>query len=868
MKIDLGGGVHKIGLQFRNTNTPGSTKFCRTIGEIERPKTVKGKIDCYENCWQLFKFEDFSDMYGLHQSLATQLYKLEHSCIVKIGDGHNYTCLEMDPDPETDGSFAEPEFACFSFSYEESSKLLKDRLHIPSSSFVDAGQTSDSGFTFDASQIIAAKGKWVPIRTGDYITHMAKIEAVHNWRDLEMNSNTNAERNQQNKEAPCWSVFDHPDAFGEIMSFRRREHPAFRPTTKPTSSTSTTTSTPTPTNAHATGPTEPQAGICALCTCESCGVYTTDFCARQKPASSTVTTTTATSPETATPAVAPSAPNIAPGFATLTAPTTTAGAPTIAAQPFLSEKDLSNFKLVSLDCWRAVDCVNITRSKEGKHDLRDCNYSLQLKIGDLQEIFPPVKTAHTSKLLTPFTSSSCTFECYVVVVEASDVMGLNAHRGKQAGGNQTCMCPLCDATRAQIQKGPHMGKTVTKDQCAQWYEVFEQVGMKRPAQRANVVHKSIYVPKHTCPVPLHVMLGIVNDIRGMVNNLLQKIDGHNKKDVASKTKKMDKKLAGIGASIPELRDSLTCKLAELHARQSEWADKNDLMRCMVMSPAELEAADAQHPTGKFIERMLQLNQATSAVHTAQAKLDGALSDKRTVETELEELKNNTKKGAAETAMHEFLDKNLGINEAQFHGGDWQGNQCRKFIGTKTKKGKEHDNWRQVLTKLKELAIPPTTTDRANLSYDPETICKFVDDVLEPLCEKLEVVIKFIQTTRIMDDDEVEAGCSACVEYVRLYRELLDVASKDKHALLGEKTSIIPKMHILEVHIPEFARAWHTVGFFGEDVIETLHKDYNEMDRRFCSVRATADRMSTKDDFKNITFEQACKEAAAIMHALA
>ena len=140
-------------------------------------------------------------MYGLHQSLATQLYKLEHSCIVKIGDGHNYTCLEMDPDPETDGSFAEPEFACFSFSYEESSKLLKDRLHIPSSSFVDAGQTSDSGFTFDASQIIAAKGKWVPIRTGDYITHMAKIEAVHNWRDLEMNSNTNAERNQQNKEA-------------------------------------------------------------------------------------------------------------------------------------------------------------------------------------------------------------------------------------------------------------------------------------------------------------------------------------------------------------------------------------------------------------------------------------------------------------------------------------------------------------------------------------------------------------------------------------------------------------------------------------------------------------------------------------------
>ena len=95
----------------------------------------------------------------------------------------------------------------------------------------------------------------------------------------------------------------------------------------------------------------------------------------------------------------------------------------------------------------------------------------------------------------------------------------------------------------------------------------------------------------------------------------------------------------------------------------------------------------------------------------------------------------------------------------------------------------------------------------------------------------------------------------------MYRELLDVASKTKHPVLQGNTSIIPKMHILEVHIPAFAREWRTVGFFGEDVIETLHKDYNELNRRYCSVRTVEVKMAVRDDFKNLKFEQAAIQIA-------
>ena len=63
----------------------------------------------------------------------------------------------------------------------------------------------------------------------------------------------------------------------------------------------------------------------------------------------------------------------------------------------------------------------------------------------------------------------------------------------------------------------------------------------------------------------------------------------------------------------------------------------------------------------------------------------------------------------------------------------------------------------------------------------------------------------------MDDETIEAGCKVCEDYVDLYRRSMHV--EKSHPLLKETLSITPKMHILEVHIPEFARQWRTVGSF-------------------------------------------------------
>ena len=103
----------------------------------------------------------------------------------------------------------------------------------------------------------------------------------------------------------------------------------------------------------------------------------------------------------------------------------------------------------------------------------------------------------------------------------------------------------------------------------------------------------------------------------------------------------------------------------------------------------------------------------------------------------------------------------------------------------------------------------------------------------------------------MQDLQIEDGCKVCEEYVQMYRDLMRVG--EMHPVLMETISITPKMHILEEHVPEFARKWGTVGFFGEDVIETLHKDYNSMIRRYCAVRRVVDQMQVIDDFKNLKY---------------
>ena len=69
---------------------------------------------------------------------------------------------------------------------------------------------------------------------------------------------------------------------------------------------------------------------------------------------------------------------------------------------------------------------------------------------------------------------------------------------------------------------------------------------------------------------------------------------------------------------------------------------------------------------------------------------------------------------------------------------------------------------------------------------------------------------------------------------------------------------------METHVPEWLDEWRSVGFFGEDVVETLHAVVNGLQRRF-SVSWTRNKMQymqSVDDELNLRFEQFAKTEEA------
>ena len=141
----------------------------------------------------------------------------------------------------------------------------------------------------------------------------------------------------------------------------------------------------------------------------------------------------------------------------------------------------------------------------------------------------------------------------------------------------------------------------------------------------------------------------------------------------------------------------------------------------------------------------------------------------------------------------------------------------------------------------------------HLSWDERAaVIDFINEQCVPLVSKLLEVVKFITAIKPMTSEVIEPGCAACEEYVTLFRQHM-VGDGKLHPVLKQKYSITSKMHVLEAHVPVFARLWYTVGFFGEDPVETLHKDFNHMMRTFCSVRNPLEQMQVMDDQKATKF---------------
>jgi flagellar biosynthesis GTPase FlhF len=52
----------------------------------------------------------------------------------------------------------------------------------------------------------------------------------------------------------------------------------------------------------------------------------------------------------------------------------------------------------------------------------------------------------------------------------------------------------------------------------------------------------------------------------------------------------------------------------------------------------------------------------------------------------------------------------------------------------------------------------------------------------------------------------------------------------------QRTQATPKLHTLEAHFVEFMEAWHTLGIFGEDAMESLHAKLNVIFLRVHGIR--------------------------------
>ena len=68
-----------------------------------------------------------------------------------------------------------------------------------------------------------------------------------------------------------------------------------------------------------------------------------------------------------------------------------------------------------------------------------------------------------------------------------------------------------------------------------------------------------------------------------------------------------------------------------------------------------------------------------------------------------------------------------------------------------------------------------------------------------------------------------------------------------------------KHHNMETHIPIFARKWNNVGRFGEDIVETVHREVNVVESSITNLKNQYLRkMKYIDDRFNLYFEQACQ----------
>jgi hypothetical protein len=229
---------------------------------------------------------------------------------------------------------------------------------------------------------------------------------------------------------------------------------------------------------------------------------------------------------------------------------------------------------------------------------------------------------------------------------------------------------------------------------------------------------------------------------------------------------------------------------------------------------------------------------------------------------LSELTEQQKVGPHEQMFLDFCEKEMKIISAVYFGGAWEGNACRKFLGMAAGRKTDPHKWVTFQDAIDETCLAHCKLRGECNVENPN------DSELYNFLEKMEELTKLLSTamTYITSTDgatfdtaeKIEAGNSACRAYVQKYRE--HFVAQDSWVLNNQNVTV--KMHILETHVPEFILNWQCAAVHGEDVIESLHKDVNELKRRFASIQNMVTYMQACEDEQSLKYEQKSHEAGA------
>jgi len=112
-----------------------------------------------------------------------------------------------------------------------------------------------------------------------------------------------------------------------------------------------------------------------------------------------------------------------------------------------------------------------------------------------------------------------------------------------------------------------------------------------------------------------------------------------------------------------------------------------------------------------------------------------------------------------------------VTSKVYHGGDWEGNSCRRFLLHDSKPAK-FPIYSIFITELVKKIEAETTTVTGTKETLIATLIAFLTGTFKTLCEKLAPVVKALSTVKAFEDDESDAARSACKDYVSYYRSQL------------------------------------------------------------------------------------------------